>query len=137
MVHFAGTLIGAAAVAGFGAAAAALYGRYRTLPKLFTGPTICRLEEGGCAILFRTPQAALLGVPNALLGVFYYPALVAGLALSVPPPLLLGASLPALAMSAVLARILLRDRLECRICWAGHAANLAISVGLAILSFGR
>lgn len=136
-MHLAKALIGGAAVAGFAAASAALYGRYRTLPQFLTGPNICRLDHGGCAVLFRTPQAALLGVPNALLGVLYYPALLAGLAVSVSPRLLLAVSLLPLALSAVLARILIRDRLECRICWVGHAANLAVSAGLAILSFGR
>ncbi len=129
--------IACAAAAGFAAAAAALYGRYRTLPAFLTGPNICRLEHAGCAALFRTPAAALLGVPNALLGVLYYPLLAGSLALAIPPILLFAVSLFALAMSAALARILLRDRLECRICWMGHAANLAVSTGLAILSFAR
>ena len=41
--------------------AAALYGHYRVLPSWLTGPRICRLEHGGCAVLFRSPRAKLLG----------------------------------------------------------------------------
>ena len=48
---------------------AALYGHYRVLPAWLTGPEVCLMEDGGCAVLFRSPRARLLGVPNALLGV--------------------------------------------------------------------
>jgi tetratricopeptide (TPR) repeat protein len=61
-----------ALAAGATAAGAALYGRYRVLPAWLTGPAVCRLEDGGCAVLFRSPRARLLGVPNALLGLVLY-----------------------------------------------------------------
>ena len=32
------------------------------------------MEDGGCAVLFRSPRSRLLGVPNALLGVMLYVA---------------------------------------------------------------
>ena len=53
---------------GAAAAAAALYGHYRVLPAWLTGPEVCLMEDGGCAVLFRSPRSRLLGVPNALLG---------------------------------------------------------------------
>lgn len=111
---------------GFLAASAALYGRYRTLPAFLTGPNICRLEAGGCQVLFRTRNAALLGVPNSLLGVLYYPLLAAGLLWGWPLPLLFAAASFAFLMSVLLAWILVRDKLECRICWAGHLCNTII-----------
>lgn len=111
---------------GLVSALAALYGRYRDLPGWLTGPATCTLEGGGCQALFRTPRAALLGVPNALLAAAFYPLLAWGLVAGWAPRLLLtGASL-ALAMSLFLAFSLLRRNLECRICWAGHWANLTI-----------
>ena len=58
-----------ALVLGAAAAAAALYGHYRVLPAWLTGPEVCLMEDGGCAVLFRSPRSRLLGVPNALLGV--------------------------------------------------------------------
>ena len=48
---------------------------------------------------------------------------------------LAGAS-AALAMSLYLAWVLIRDRLECRICWTGHAANAALWLGLALRLLG-
>ena len=51
-----------------------------------TGPEICRLEGGGCAVLFRSPRSALLGVPNAGLGLGLYAALAFGLVAGWPPP---------------------------------------------------
>lgn len=117
---------------GTAASAAALYGRYRTLPAWLTGPAICRLEANGCAVLFRTPLAAILGVPNSLLGALFYPLTALGLVLGWPLPLLLAAATAALAMSGYLAFRLLRDRLECRVCWTGHAANLLLWAGLLV-----
>ena len=68
-----------ALVVGAAAAAAALYGHYRVLPAWLTGPEVCLMEDGGCAVLFRSPRSRLLGVPNALLGVVLYALLAIGL----------------------------------------------------------
>jgi uncharacterized membrane protein len=121
----------AASAVGALAAACALYGRYRTLPAFLTGPAVCRLEHGGCQVLFRTREASLLGVPNAALGIVLYAFIAVGIAVKLPPMLLLAAATPALVMSAYLARYLLVNALECRICWAGHAANAALWLTLA------
>ena len=118
---------------GFLGAIAALYGRYRTLPSWLTGPTICRLEAGGCQVLFRTKNAALFGVPNSLLAVFYYPTLAAGMLLHWPWILLFSGASSAFFMTLMLAGILVRDRLECRVCWTGHACNTMIWVILLLL----
>jgi hypothetical protein len=53
-----------------------------------------------------------------------------GLAAGWPSGLLLAAATAALAMSIYLGHRLVRDRLECRICWTGHAANLLLWLGL-------
>ena len=111
---------------GWLAAVAALYGRYRTLPSIFTGPHICRREAGGCQVLFRTKNAALLGVPNSGLGVLYYPLLAMGFYFHWPFFLLFAASSFSFAMTLWLAWVLLRDKLECRVCWTGHACNTVL-----------
>jgi len=111
---------------GMSASLAALYGRYRVLPAALTGPNVCNLEAGGCAALFRTPTAAILGIPNSALGLLFYGALAVGLLLGWPKRLLLAGATLALAMSAYLAAALIQRRLECRVCWAGHAANVVI-----------
>lgn len=114
------------------AAAAALYGHYRVLPSWLTGPEICRLEDGGCAVLFRSPRAALLGVPNALLGLILYALLAAGLAFDAPAWLLLLMTTPAVAMSVFLGRSLIVNGHQCRICWTGHFSNVALFVMLLV-----
>lgn len=124
-----------ALLVGAAASAAALWGYYRELPGWLTGPEICRLEGGGCAILFRTPRAALLGVPNASLGVLLYLSLATGLLAGWAPLLLFAMTLPAVGMSVFLGWSLYSRRIQCRICWAGHAANVTLMVllGLAAL----
>jgi uncharacterized membrane protein len=126
-------IIWVAIAAGACASAAALYGYYLVLPGWLTGPEICQLEAGGCQVLFRTPRARLLGVPNASLGVLLYALLAAGLLLDWPRLLLFAMTWPALAMSAVLAYSLIANRRQCRICWAGHVANAVLFVALGIL----
>ena len=115
---------------GAAAASAALYGYYAVLPGWLTGPEICQLEDGGCAVLFRSPRAALLGVPNSALGILLYALLAAGLLLGWPPMLLFAMTVPALAMSVFLGVSLVVNRRQCRICWAGHIANATLFVTL-------
>ena len=128
-------LIWIALFLGAAASLAALWGYYGVLPGWMTGPEICRLEDGGCSVLFRTPRAALLGIPNASLGIVLYAALAAGLLWGTAPLLLFAMTIPAVAMSAFLAYSLISRGLECRICWTGHAANLTLSVLLGIRAF--
>ena len=124
-------------IVGAAAALAALYGHYRVLPGWLTGSRICRLEHGGCAVLFRSPRARLLGVPNAALGISLYALIALGLALGWPALWLTILMLPAVAMSAFLGYSLIVNKLECRICWAGHIANAVLFVTLLMRAFGR
>jgi uncharacterized membrane protein len=117
---------------GTAASAAALYGHYRVLPGFLTGPEICHLEHGGCAVLFRSPRSAVLGIPNAALGLALYALLAAGLLLRWPIAFLLVMTIPAVAMSAFLGWSLIANRRQCRICWAGHIANAVLFVVLLL-----
>ena len=128
-------IIWIALAGGVCASAAALYGHYFVLPAWMTGPRICRLEAGGCAVLFRSPRARLLGVPNAALGLGLYAVLAAGLLLGWPRGWLAALTLPALAMSAFLGYSLLANRRECRICWTGHVSNAVLFPALAWTAF--
>lgn len=128
-------LIWIALLLGASASVAALWGYYRVLPGWMTGPEVCRLEHGGCAALFRTPRAALLGVPNASLGMVLYALLAAGLIFEAPPWILFAMTLPAVGMSVFLGYSLISRGLECRICWTGHAANMSLAVLLGIRAF--
>lgn len=108
---------------GAAAAAAAAYGHYRVLPGWLTGPDVCLMDDGGCAVLFRSPRSRLLGVPNAVLGVTLYVLVAMGLLRHWPAWLLFVMTLPAVAMSIVLGYSLITRKLQCRICWTGHLAN--------------
>jgi uncharacterized membrane protein len=115
---------------GLCASTAALYGRYKVLPAFLTGPTVCELEAGGCAVLFRTKRASLLGLPNALFGIILYLLLAAGLILHWPDAFLIIMASPGLMMSIYLGYSLISNHLQCRICWAGHFANATIWLAL-------
>ena len=127
-------LIWIALLLGASASAAALWGYYRELPGWLTGPEICQLEHGGCQVLFRSPRARLLGVPNAALGILLYVLLAAGLMAGAPVLMLFVLTWPALAMSAFLGYGLIVHHRQCRICWAGHVANAVLFVGLGLLT---
>jgi uncharacterized membrane protein len=120
---------------GAAASMAALYGHYRVVPAWLTGPEICRLEDGGCAVLFRTPRASLLGFPNAALGVLLYALLAIGVAAKWPAWWLAVMTAPAVAMSAFLGYSLISNGHQCRICWTGHIANGALLLLFLIEAF--
>ena len=125
-------LIWIALLGGVAASTAALYGHYRVLPGWLTGPEICQLDHGGCAVLFRSARARLLGVPNAMLGIALYGLLAIGLILGWPAGLLLMMTVPAIAMSAFLGYSLIVNGHQCRICWLGHFSNVALFVLLTL-----
>jgi uncharacterized membrane protein len=129
-------LIWIAIAGGAAAAGAAFYGHYRTLPGWLTGPEICRLEDGGCAVLFRSPRASTFGVPNAALGLVLYAILLLGLGAGWPSWLLTAMMVPAVAMSIFLGRSLIVNGHECRICWTGHFSNFALFALLLARSIG-
>jgi uncharacterized membrane protein len=120
---------------GAAASVCALYGHYRVLPAWLTGPQVCRLEHGGCAVLFRSPRSKLLGVPNALLGVMLYGLIAIGLILGWPALWLFVMTIPAVAMSAYLGWSLLSRGLQCRICWTGHVANAMLALSLLVRAY--
>ena len=124
-----------ALICGLAASVAALYGHYLVLPAWLTGPEVCRLENGGCTALFRSPRASLLGIPNAALGVMLYILLAIGLASGWSLPLLLVMTVPAAAMSAFLGWSLITRGLQCRICWTGHIANGVLALILTLRTF--
>jgi uncharacterized membrane protein len=130
-------LIWIALTAGTAAAVAALYGHYRVLPGWLTGPEVCQLEDGGCAVLFRSPRSALLGVPNALLGLILYALIALALILGWPALLMFVMTLPALAMSGFLGWSLISRGLQCRICWTGHVANGVLALALGLRAFAQ
>lgn len=39
-------------------------------------PPVCRFEEGACNYIIHTPDASVLGIPNFVLGLFYYSGII-------------------------------------------------------------
>ena len=84
-----------------------------------------------CQDLLRSPRSALLlGVPNAALAIVGYGVIGASVAWGWPLWIPLSAASAALAMSVFLMYTLLLRRQSCRICWAGHVANIAIWIAV-------
>jgi uncharacterized membrane protein len=92
-----------------------------------------RAEQGKLreSSVVQTPRAKLFGgVPNALIGIVYYPTLVIVAWSPVPRALLwcaLAAAVFAAATSAFLAySLLFVTRRSCVYCWTAHVANWAL-----------
>jgi hypothetical protein len=72
-----------------------------------------------------------------MLGLVAFGLLAAGRVVGADSAVLLVVATPAVLMSLYLTYVLLRDRLECRICWVGNVANVLIWSLLAAETFGR
>jgi hypothetical protein len=72
-----------------------------------------------------------------MLGLVAFGLLAAGRVVGADSAVLLVVATPAALMSLYLTYVLLRDRLECRICWVGNVANVMIWSLLAAETFGR
>ena len=125
----------------------AYYGRIRKarwVPEIF-----CAREGSSCVTVIRTPYARVFGIPNSLLGILYYVALLAWIGFA-PRHLkisghifrpfetvglwLLGASLLTVLLGFYLVYALRRVLgVHCPLCYAAHAINVALFV-LVILA---
>ncbi len=127
----------------------AYYGRVRKarwVPKI-----LCAREDSSCVTVVQTPYARVFGVPNSLLGIFYY-FLVIGCAwdgqrqrmvrgaemIEVPSPIwivlvVLSAATVFLGFYLIYA---LRRKLhtDCPLCYAAHALNTALLVLLILMA---
>ena len=96
-------------------------------------PRWCRFDEHGCAGVFRSPDAKLFWIPNAVLGLCYYGALIA---ITLVRDLLsdLAGFLVVLGAFTVVvgiyltARLVLVHRVRCDVCLASHCVNLLLFV---------
>jgi uncharacterized membrane protein len=80
-----------------------------------------------------TPRARLFGgVPNALLGAVYYPAVAVGIWFERTPAvaaaLLVAITLAALTSLFLAYSLLFITRRPCPYCWASHAVNWALAL---------
>jgi len=126
----------------------AYYGRIRKarwVPEIF-----CARDGSSCVTVARTPYARVFGVPNSLLGIVYYLLLVVWIVF-VPHHLslsghvlrpfetlglvLLAASLCTVILGFYLIYALRRILyIDCPLCYAAHAINMALFVLLILVS---
>jgi len=109
---------------------------------------ICAREGSSCVTVIQTPYARVFGVPNSLLGVLYYVALIVWVALRDPIAttvraaaiplrgLLIAASGLTVALGFYLI-FALRRRLHvnCPLCYTAHAINAALLVLLIVVAY--
>jgi len=144
------TLVLLLALAGFidaGYFTLAYYGRIqraRWVPEI-----LCASERSSCVTVVKTPYARVFGVPNSLLGILYYAAIIWWATLGSPVGvqfdiaggyhvlrirgLLVLASIVTVGLGAYLVYAL-RRRLgvNCPLCYTAHAINLALMVLLIV-----
>jgi uncharacterized membrane protein len=126
----------------------AYYGRIRKAR--WVPETFCAREGSSCVTVVRTPYARVFGIPNSLLGILYYVALLAWIGFA-PRHLnisghifrpfetvglwLLGASLLTVLLGFYLVYALRRVLgVHCPLCYAAHAINVALFVLLILAS---
>ena len=125
----------------------AYYGRVRKAR--WVPPALCACEGSNCAAVVRTFYARVFGVPNSLLGIIYYLALIgwvlAGAAWASAARtavwlhgvwwLLVAASGAAVVLGLYLIHALWRIlRVHCPLCYAAHAVNLTLTILLIFVN---
>jgi len=129
----------------------AYYGRIRKarwVPEI-----LCAREGSSCVTVVQTPYARVFGVPNSLLGTFYYLLLIAGIkdgwrfglnryivfshfAVTSGMMLLVLASAGTVVLGFYLIYALRRKlHVYCPLCYTAHAINATLFVLLVILAF--
>jgi uncharacterized membrane protein len=112
-------------------------GLYASLFMLRKGAAAARGELAEPSVV-QTPRARLFGgIPNAMLGAVYYPALAVGIWLAATHLGLALVAVPvfvAAAVSIVLAySLLFVTRMPCVYCWTSHAVNWMLALCVALL----
>jgi len=105
-------------------------------------PRLCRMDEGTCRRVVHAPEARVFGLPNSLLGLGYYAAVLTWL-VSRPWPPFWASALAAGALWTVFAgawlswALLVRLRTPCPLCFVAHGVNLVLAaaiVGIVLAS---
>ena len=101
-------------------------------------PAFCRLGQQTCSRVIFSPRARIFGIPNSLLGQFFYIAILFGTLtqlLFVKPFILLflsGSFLTVLLAAYLTYSLLFLTRIHCFLCFTSHGINVIIFVLLLI-----
>jgi uncharacterized membrane protein len=90
-------------------------------------PSFCKMEKGACMRILDTPEAKVFSIPNSVLGVIYYGAI-----LFVPidrfEVFFLVASIFSVGLGMYLVHALVfRLKTHCPLCYTAHGINLVIA----------
>jgi uncharacterized membrane protein len=110
------------------------YGRIWSGSRLV--PAVFRMGGGACSAVLHHPDARLFGLPNSLVGIFYYAAIAlatVAFGLRQMPAVLVGASWAVVGAGVFLVYSLYaRVRVPCRLCLASHLINLLIALLMSL-----
>jgi uncharacterized membrane protein len=99
-------------------------------------PSFCRVDELTCMRIIRSPMARVLGIPNAVVGLAYYTAIIVLPLDKFLVPILV-ASIFSVGLGMYLTHVLLKKlRIMCTLCFTAHIINLVIANLLIIVSLG-
>jgi uncharacterized membrane protein len=90
-------------------------------------PSFCRMEKGSCMRILDTSEAKVLGLPNSVLGVLYYCAILF-LPIHLFEMYFLVASIFSVGLGMYLVHALIvKLKTHCPLCYTAHAINLVIA----------
>lgn len=99
-------------------------------------PQVCRLDEGGCRRVLDHRHARLFGVPNSLLGILYYVAIILGATLAVDSGIMSWITYVSWLVVAVglflVYSLLFVVKTPCVLCFVSHALNVLIAIILTL-----
>jgi uncharacterized membrane protein len=129
----------------------AYYGRVKKAP--WIPEILCAREGSRCVTVVQTPYARVFGVPNSLLGIFYYSILILWVALGRPQTwyflriqkfpdffspshLLIFAAAVTVVLGFYLIHSLIYElHTHCPLCYAGHTINALLFILLVLAGF--
>ncbi len=94
-------------------------------------PNFCRMEEGTCQQIIHTAEARLFGVPNSLIGLWYYLlVIIASVAPGiVPHQIIIITSASTVAVGIYLSYVLIMKlKIPCILCFTGHGINASLCI---------
>lgn len=102
-------------------------------------PKFCRMEQGSCISILRTPEARIFGVPNFVLGLVFYGALffaVLGGRHGFLFDLLIATAIFTVILAVYLIYALrVRLKTDCVLCYAAHGINTIIALMLIVMKY--
>jgi len=97
------------------------------------------MDGATCAVIVRTPQARLLGVPNSVLGLGFYPFAAWGYFAGVQTALGMAVAATGVATAAsayLFYSLRVRLRVNCPLCFVAHGINVALFALCAAMWLG-